>query len=272
MSYEYARIPFKPGLNIICGPNGSGKSTILLGISVALGQSYTERSRKLSDLIRWDKEQARVTLMLDNSRRKGKRLVSRINKDYIILSRILRRDGKYWFELENKAANKISVVRLLSKLGIDPENMLIIMHQNMVEEFTVLSPHEKLKVVETAVGLESYRKNVVKAQKKLSRILSQEESVTNLLNSAEQTLRYWREQYDRYQQKKQLLMKRKFLERELAWVEVSKKEKIVEEMKERFQKIQNKVQQIEETTINTKNQLERIQIDYKARRNNFKKV
>ena len=50
MSYEYARIPLKPGVNLVCGPNGSGKSAILLGISVALGQSYTERSKKLSDL------------------------------------------------------------------------------------------------------------------------------------------------------------------------------------------------------------------------------
>jgi len=52
MSYEYARIPLKQGVNVICGPNGAGKSSMLLGISVALGQSYTERSKKLSQLIR----------------------------------------------------------------------------------------------------------------------------------------------------------------------------------------------------------------------------
>ncbi|RJS79309.1 hypothetical protein CW711_03115 [Candidatus Bathyarchaeota archaeon] len=72
MSYDYARIPLKPGVNIICGPNGSGKSSILLGISVALGQSYTERSKRLSDLIRWGREMGRVTLVLDNSRRGGR--------------------------------------------------------------------------------------------------------------------------------------------------------------------------------------------------------
>ena len=67
MSYRYARIPFKPGLNIITGPNGSGKSSILLGISVALGQTYTERGRRLSDLIRRGKSIARVTVVLDLS-------------------------------------------------------------------------------------------------------------------------------------------------------------------------------------------------------------
>jgi chromosome segregation protein len=122
----------------------------------------------------------------------------------------LRRDGKYWFELENRAATKTDVERLLSKLGVDPENMLIIMHQNMVEQFTVLSQQEKLRMVEAAVGLEPYRQNVLDAQKKLTRILSQEDSINKLLESAEQTLNYWREQYERYQAKKQLQAKRRF--------------------------------------------------------------
>src|SRR3990170_3726916 len=204
MSYEYARVPFKLGVNVICGPNGSGKSSLLLAISVALGQSYTERSKKLSDLIRWGKDQARVTIMLDNTRKAERRPIQRIDKDQIFLTRILRRDGKYWFELDNKAATKQDVERLLSKLGVDPDNMLILMHQNMTEQFNVLSPQEKLRIVEAAVGLEPYRENVIQAQKKLTRTLSQEESMGKLLESAEQTLNYWREQYAKYQEKKQL--------------------------------------------------------------------
>ena len=61
MSYEYARVAFKPGVNLIVGPNGAGKSSLLLAISVALGQTYTERSKKLSNLIRWGQDQARIT-------------------------------------------------------------------------------------------------------------------------------------------------------------------------------------------------------------------
>jgi len=259
MSYEYARVPFQPGVNVVCGPNGAGKSSMLLGISVALGQSYTERSRKLSDLIRWGKDQARVTLVLDNSQKGTHRPVPKINKDSIFLTRVLRRDGKYWFELDNRAAGKSDVVRLLSKFGVDPDNMLIIMHQNMVEEFTVLSPQEKLRMVEAAVGFESYRENVLKAQKKLSRALSQEESVGKLLESAEQTLSYWREQYDRYQQKKQLRMKRRFLERELAWAEVSKREETVSELEKQIQREQNEVLRIENETKTVNSQLNELQ-------------
>ncbi len=256
MSYEYARVPLKPGVNVVCGPNGAGKSSLLLAISVALGQSYTERSRKLSDLIRWGKDQARVTLILDNSKRGGKRPVPKFNKDQIFLTRVLRRDGKYWFELENRAASKQDVERLLARLGVDPDNMLIIMHQNMVEQFTVLSPQEKLKMVEAAVGLEAYRENVLEAQKKLTRILSQEESIGKLLESAEQTLNYWREQYERLQEKKQLMAKRRFLERELAWAEVNRREDAVKDLEAKREKELALLRKIEEEAKTAQGQLQ----------------
>ena len=256
MSYEYARVPFKPGVNVIGGPNGSGKSSLLLAISVGLGQSYTERSRKLSDLIRWGKEQARVTLILNNSKRGDKRPVPKYSKDQIFLTRVLRRDGKYWFELENRAAGKQDVERLLGRFGINPDNMLIIMHQSMVEQFTVLSNIEKLRIVEAAVGLEPFRENVLQAQHKLTRILSQEESVSKLLESAEQTLNYWREQYNKYQEKKQLQTKRRFLDRELAWAEVERRESIVKELQADRQEEQEILNRIAQETNATNNHLE----------------
>jgi len=245
MSYEYARVPFKPGVNVIGGPNGAGKSSLLLAISVAMGQSYTERSKKLSNLIRWGKDQARVTLILDNSKQAGKRPVPRYAKDQIFLTRVIRRDGKYWFELENRAATKQDVERLLGRLGVDPDNMLIIMHQNMVEQFTLLSNVEKLRMVEAAVGLEPFRENVLQAQRKLTRVLSQEESTGKLLESAEQTLNYWREQYEKFQEKRQMQTKRRFLERELAWAEVERRENMaraLETDRNRNQEILNRIE------------------------------
>jgi chromosome segregation ATPase len=255
MSYEYARVPFKPGVNVIGGPNGAGKSSLLLAISVGLGQSYTERSRKLSDLIRWGNDQARVTLILDNSKRGGKRPVSKYSKDQLFLTRVLRRDGKYWFELENRAASKQDVERLLGKFGVDPDNMLIIMHQNMVEQFSVLSNIEKLRMVEAAVGLEPFRENVLQAKTKLTRILSQEESVGKLLESAQQTLNYWREQYEKYQEKKQLQLKRRFLDRELAWAEVERREGIAKSLQVNMLKNQETLSKIEAEKQSFENQL-----------------
>ena len=246
MSYEYARVPFKQGVNVIGGPNGAGKSSLLLAISVGLGQSYTERSRKLSDLIRWGQDQARVTLVLDNNKQGNKRPVPKYPKDQLYLTRVLRRDGKYGFELENRAVGKQDIERLLGKFGVDPDNMLIIMHQNMVEQFTVLSNTEKLRMVEEAVGLEPFRENVLQAKNKLMRILTQEESVTKLLETAQQTLKYWREQYEKFQEKKQLQIKRRFLERELTWAEVEKREIVVKNLQANLNKNQDALTKIDE--------------------------
>jgi structural maintenance of chromosomes protein 5 len=255
MSYEYARVPFQQGVNVIGGPNGAGKSSLLLAISIGLGQSYTERSRKLSDLIRWGHDQARVTLILDNSKQGNKRPVPKYSKDQLFLTRVLRRDGKYGFELENRAVGKQDVERLLGRFGVDPDNMLIIMHQNMVEQFTVLSNVEKLRIVEAAVGLEPFRENVLQAKTKLMRILTQEESVGKLLEQAQQTLNYWREQYEKYQQKKQLQIKHRFLERELSWAEVEKRESIVKGLQSDLNKNEDSLNKIEKEKLNVTNNL-----------------
>ena len=83
MSYENAYVPLESGLNLICGPNGAGKSSMLLAISVVLGQTYTERARRLSDLIRWHTDEARITLQLDNRPREGGKPFSQYHVDTV---------------------------------------------------------------------------------------------------------------------------------------------------------------------------------------------
>jgi chromosome segregation ATPase len=220
MSYEYARVPLRDGVNVVCGPNGSGKSSFLLGICVALGDTYTERSKKLSDLIRWGEDRARISLLLDNSPNEGRRPIPRFDSDVIRLTRNLRRDGKYWFEINQKGAQKYEVMGILNDLGFDPSNMLIVMHQNMPTQFAALPPSDKLKILESAVGFESYRADVVEAKTKLGGILSEESSLVNLLDRARETLGYWREQNERLQVKKQHQTRIVFLQREMAWSRV----------------------------------------------------
>ncbi|MBC8223111.1 AAA family ATPase [Candidatus Bathyarchaeota archaeon] len=221
MSYEYARVPLGDGVNVVCGPNGSGKSSFLLGICVALGDTYTERSKKLSDLIRFGEDRARVSLLLDNSANEGRRPIPRFDSDVIRLTRNLRKDGKYWFEINQKVAQKYEVMNILNDLGFDPSNMLIVMHQNMSTHFAALPPHEKLKTLESAVGFESYRADVVEAKTKLGGILSEESSLVNLLDRARETLGYWRDQNERLQVKKQHQTRIVFLQREMAWSRVT---------------------------------------------------
>jgi chromosome segregation protein len=254
MSYEYARVPLRDGVNIVCGPNGSGKSSLLLGICVALGDTYTERSKKLSDLIRWESDRARVTLILDNSiKDNGYRPISRVDMDEITLSRTLRRSGQYSFALNQKGVTKAEVVDLLKGFGFDPNNMLIIMHQNMPGRFANIKASERMEILEEAVGYESFRQDVIIAKKKLSGILSEEESLNQLLNQARETLAYWREQNERLQEKKQLHTRQNFLQRESAWSKVLGFELIVMDLQQDLNLVDEELAEAEaEMELNTK--------------------
>ncbi|MEM2638327.1 MAG: AAA family ATPase, partial [Candidatus Hadarchaeales archaeon] len=230
MSHVYTRVPLKPGLNLICGPNGAGKSSILLGISVALGQTYTERSRRLGDLIRRGEKLGRVSIVFNNSPQDGKRPIPSIPADTVVLSRYLSRDGNYWHEINNRMVSKGEVLRLLERLSINPENMLIIMHQNMINVFGAVDPTERLRMVEEAVGLREYRERIIEAREKLSHVLSEEQSITAMLEKARETLRYWEKEYERFKRKIELERRKKELELEYAWAKVEKQEEALQSL------------------------------------------
>lgn len=218
LSHKYSRIPIYPKLNLILGPNGSGKSSILLGVSVGLGQSRSGRAEKLSDLIRNGEDISRVTLVFDNSPgQDGKRPVPFIRSDELIITRYLRRDGEYWSQINYNPATKMEIDEILSLFGIDPSNMLIIMHQYMIEEFAMLDPSEKLRLVEGAVGLSGLRDNIKASQERLSRIVSEEKSVEALLNEARETLGMWRAEYEKLVKKRELQALHAELNRLLKW-------------------------------------------------------
>jgi len=235
MSYEYARIPLNQGLNLIVGPNGAGKSSILLAISVAFGQAYTERSRKLSDLIRRGKDIARVSLIFDNKVRDGKRPIPYSKADTFMLSRYLRKDGSYWYEADYKEIDKSEVVRLLREFGINPDNLLIIMHQGMIEELGAISQEQRLVMVEEAVGFREYRERILAAEADLNSMVSEEGSLVQLIDNANQTIEYWKQIYDRFLEKKRLQEHRSLLERELLWAQEGKLSRSLSSITERLE-------------------------------------
>ena len=246
MSYEYARIPLRDGLNLIVGPNGAGKSSVLLAISVALGQVYTERSRKLSDLIRRGKEIARVSLVFDNRAKDGKRPIPYSRSDTFMLSRYLRRDGSYWFEADYKEIDKSEVVRLLREFGMNPDNLLIIMHQGMIEELGAVSSQQRLRMVEEAVGFNEYRERILQSESDLKGLIGEESSLMQLIENANQALEYWKQIYDRYLEKKKLAEHRSLLEKELLWSTEAKISKSLQSVEDRLTGKQKTLQDLED--------------------------
>jgi len=246
MSYKNASVPLEPGLNLIVGPNGAGKSSILLGISVVLGQAYTERARKLSELIRWGEDQARISILLDNESEKGARPFPQARSDKVLLTRILKRSGDYHYLLNNKPVSKTSLIEGLSKIGLNPDNMLVIMHQLMVGRFGNVSPIEKLLLLEDAVGFGAYRKEVVDASDRLQKLTTERETMSSVLQGTKETYQHWQREYEKYETKKKLEQQLKDLQRELSWRRILRKEASQKRIQDRIASHNRKVEEAKE--------------------------
>ena len=259
MSYENAYIPLTNGLNLICGPNGAGKSSILLGISIVLGQSYTERAKKLSELIRWGQDEAKVTLILNNKLEDGRRLFPQFKNESIEVARVIRKNGDYNYFIQGKRFSKNEVSSTFRKIGLNPDNMLIIMHQLMVGKFSLTNPQEKLKMLEEAVGFQSYRENVLTAVKRLSEFKSEEEKLLNSLDSAKATYEFWRREYEKLLKKQELNLRLNEVNKKIAWLKVKRK-------KEELLNLLKRINELKSQKINVENDIKSFleKIDFEA--------
>ena len=264
MSYEYARVKLASGLNLICGPNGSGKSSILLGISVALGQTYTERARRLSDLIRWGEDIARITLIFNNSGEGEGRPFPSIRSSTVSISRILRRDGTYSFYVLGEEKPKLEVIELLNKVGLDPDNPFIIMHQGTIEEFVAMHPEEKLKLLEKAVGFEDYRRNILEARSRLSKVLSEEKIIRERMADAESTLEYWRREYEKLIQYRRLRRREDELKLEFSWARILDLEDKLAKLSNRVELYSRRISKLEKICYDAKSKIADIEKDFES--------
>jgi structural maintenance of chromosomes protein 5 len=246
MSYKNTSIPLRPGLNLIIGPNGAGKSSILLAISVVLGQAYTERAKKLSELIRWNEQEARVSLLLDNEAPKGARPFPQARSDKVLLTRVLKRSGDYHYLMNNKPISKNSLVEGLSRIGLNPDNMLVIMHQLMVGRFGSVSPIDKLLLLEDAVGFGDYRREVLEASNRLQKLTTERETMASVLEGTKETYLHWQREYEKYELKRKLEDQYKDLQRELIGRRILRRESSLKRVKDRIASLSGKMDETRE--------------------------
>ncbi len=241
MSYKNASVPLEPGLNLVVGPNGAGKSSILLAISVVLGQAYTERAKRLSELIRWGEQEARVSVRLDNVGAKGLRPFPQARGDEVLITRVLKRSGDYHYLLNKKPVSRTDLVEGLLRVGLNPDNMLVIMHQLMVGRFGSVNPVDKLLMLEDAIGFGDYRREVLDASNRLQKLTTEREAMSSVLEGTKETYQHWQREFEKYELKRKLEDQLKDLQRELAWKRILRKEASQNRIKDRISSLQRDV-------------------------------
>jgi len=146
----------------VVGPNGCGKSNIIDAVRWVMGESSAKllRGDSMEDVIfngsstRKPVGRASVELLFDNS-------LGRIKGHYqsfseVSVKRILSRDGKSEYRINDKRVRRKDVLDMFRGTGLGPRSYSII-EQGMVSRIVESKPEELRAYVEEAAGITRYK-------------------------------------------------------------------------------------------------------------------
>ncbi len=196
---EETIVPFTEGLNVITGPNGAGKSSIVSAIQLCLGSLGRERLKRLSDFIRWGEKEAEISVVLDNSDgRFG------VNSDHVTITRILQRGRATENYLNGRWIRFRDLRELLDRAKIDADNPLAIVTQGKATRWIELKPRERLKYLESILGIQEFHESVIRLREKMVAVTEKLSELNNSLLELENKLNEKIEEEERYERKMKL--------------------------------------------------------------------
>ncbi|KAI3653288.1 hypothetical protein MP228_001235 [Amoeboaphelidium protococcarum] len=305
MCHKFLEINFGPRINFIVGLNGSGKSAVLTSIMVCLGgkANVTNRASNLKDLIRTGEQQAEIRLRIKNEgvdAYKPELFGERIT----IVRTLVRGHGTSAYKLLSQTGKVVSTLKselnnMLDHMTIQPDNPLLILHQDAARHFLqssteadrynlfmqgtqLLQLHEDYqKVRQSFKGLEDYvvvqkallpdlRTDASQAHKRLKQLeaaMTLDERIQRAKKEA-----FWCTVYEIEDKVRQLQEKVDLREAKIpdAQLEVMTHEKQINELTERVRELNNAAEvykQASDPLLEKKNELKQ----YKAQVTNESK-
>ncbi len=159
---DVTKVTFSGELVGVVGPNGCGKSNVIDAVRWVMGESSAKmlRGDSMEDVIfngsasRKPVGRCSVELLFDNSLGR----VKSAYKDFaqIAIKRILTRDGKSEYRINDKKVRRKDVVDLFRGTGLGPRSYSII-EQGMVSRIVEAKPEDLRSYVEEAAGISKYK-------------------------------------------------------------------------------------------------------------------
>ena len=255
-------LPFDKGINVIIGPNGSGKSNISDALCFVLGRLSIKsmRAAKAANMIfqgtkeRKPAQEASVELVFDNSDR-----AFSIDKDEIILHRIVRRKGTSIYKINNEIKTRQEVLELLSQAGIDPHGFNIVL-QGEISRFVKMHSEQRREIIEEVAGISIYESRKQRSLYEIEKTEQKLKEVGAVLRERTAYLRNLEEERKQALKFKQLekiikeckagILKRnadeKFKELEKIEKDIEKTKKYKEAIIKEIEEVNSKIQEIEE--------------------------
>jgi chromosome segregation protein len=163
-------LTFEQGFNTVVGANGSGKSNVFDAMCFVLGRMSSKelRTEKLGNLVfnggknLKPAKQAEVSIYLSND---NKELLN-IELDEIKVSRIVTKEGKSKYLLNNQKSTRTEIVEVLHRADINPDGYNIIL-QGDITRIVNMTTRERRELIEEISNVSGYEEKKSKAVKKL---------------------------------------------------------------------------------------------------------
>jgi chromosome segregation protein len=244
---------FEGSITSLVGPNGSGKSNVVDALKWVLGERSARKLRgnEMSDMIfngsnaRSALGTAEVRVTLDNSE-------GTLPVDYeeVSISRQCYRSGESDYSMNGKRCRLKDIRGLLMDTGVGVSAYSFI-EQGQVDRLLQASSSERREVLEEAAGINQYLEQKKEAERKLDRVHSNLQRVTDIIDELSRQLRSVRRQASKARRYKRYTDELKRLRLALGVHrrrELRKEQTHLQEsIEEKQQKRQSLVQQLEES-------------------------
>ncbi|KAJ4297573.1 Structural maintenance of chromosomes protein 5 [Kalmusia sp. IMI 367209] len=210
VTYTAAEFHLGPSLNMIIGPNGTGKSTLVCAICLGLGWSPSNlgRAKEIGEFVKHDSAEAEIEIEL---------AASEMQTENPVIRRIIRKEGnKSAFFINQRPQPQKEVLALARSFSIQIDNLCQFLPQDRVVEFARLDPISLLRETQRAAAPEE----MVKRHDDLKELRAEEKSLESQQQNEQHHLKglqakqnTTREDVERYNQRQELLVKSKALEK-----------------------------------------------------------
>ncbi|XP_064295493.1 structural maintenance of chromosomes protein 5 isoform X2 [Phalacrocorax carbo] len=227
LTYDVCEVRPGPNLNMIVGANGTGKSSIVCAICLGLAgkPSFIGRADKVGLFVKQGCLKGVVEIEL-----------SKI-PDNIIITREIHvvNNTSSWF-IDRKPTTLKTVEEQIAALNIQVDNLCQFLPQDKVGEFAKLSKVELLEATEKSIGPpEMYQfhcelKNFREKEKELENLCREK---AKSLEKMRQRVERYKQDVDRFHERKQHLDLIAMLERKRPWVEYESVRQQHEEAKQK---------------------------------------
>ncbi|XP_025900654.1 structural maintenance of chromosomes protein 6 isoform X1 [Nothoprocta perdicaria] len=272
--------PFQFGsnLNFVVGNNGSGKSSVLTALIVGLGgkATTTNRGSSLKVFVKDGESSADISITLQNQGRDA--FKPEVYGDSIIVNQRINLDGSRSYRLKSKSGTLISskkeeLVAILDHFNIQVDNPVSVLTQEMSKHF-LQSKNEgdKYKFFMKATQLEQMKEDY-------SYIMKTKENTCLQIEQGVERLRelklHYREKKERYKSigfVKEMRNHLEDLKHKMAWAVVSEMEREIQPIKESIkveeERTEKFVQKLEECQVKVNEAKEK----YKAIQDKLEKI